>query len=349
MSAADALEGLELQNGWKVTKRLNRSPGGSGGTFSQSYEAENAGRHGFVKAFDFWEAFEPGKDTLTILQALVSAYEHEKAILEHCRERRLSKVVLAIDHGQVQVPRYGNIEGRVYYLIFEMADNDIRCQMAVSTNFGTLVCMRALRDICLGLWQVHKEMIAHQDTKPSNILCYGEGFKLADFGRSSRRGHPVWYDDRQCPGDKGYAPPELLYGHTHADFGPRRLGCDLYMLGNLAAFLFTGVNVTSLLLTRLNAEHHPAVWQGTYSEVLPYLTAAFTSVLEDIGPRLDPLVRDDVILLLSELCNPDLSLRGHPKGLGRYNQYSLERYVTRLDLLTKRLEINIRIARKQVA
>jgi eukaryotic-like serine/threonine-protein kinase len=48
--------------------------------------------------------------------------------------------------------------------------------------------------------------------------------------------------------------------------------------------------------------------------------------------------------LIERLCDPDLSQRGHPRGIGRGNQYSLERYVSQLDLLAKRLELKIRIA-----
>jgi serine/threonine protein kinase len=133
------------------------------------------------------------------------------------------------------------MEGRVFYLIFEMAEGDVRVQMNVTTKFDAVWCMRALKDISLGLWQVHKEMIAHQDAKPSNVLTYpGPTFKIADFGRASRRGHSAWHDDLKVAGDRSYAPPEQLYGFLHPDFIPRRMGCDLYMLGNLAAFLFRG-------------------------------------------------------------------------------------------------------------
>jgi eukaryotic-like serine/threonine-protein kinase len=59
MTAADKLLGLELKNGWKVTKHIGRNPNGTGGTFSQSYEVEKGGKIGFLKAFDFWQAFEP--------------------------------------------------------------------------------------------------------------------------------------------------------------------------------------------------------------------------------------------------------------------------------------------------
>lgn len=342
MTAAEQLVGLKLENGWKVTKHLPRSPSATGGTFSQSYEARNSNRVGFLKAFDFAPAFEPGVDTPEIIQIMVEAYNHERDVLSHCGARRMSNVVLSIDHGSVQVPGLPQMEGRVFYMIFEMASGDVRVQMDTSTRMDALWCMRALRDVCLGLHQVHREMIAHQDTKPSNVLTYRDGtFKVADFGRSSRRGYFARHDNLAVAGDMTYAPPELLYGHLHQDFVPRRIGCDLYMLGNLASFLFSGVNVTALLLSHVDPQHHPKNWGGTYEQVLPYLQSAFTKLLEDLRPLVDEVVREDVMRLISELCDPDLSHRGHPKGLGRHNQYSLERYVSQLDLSAKRLAIRL--------
>jgi serine/threonine protein kinase len=353
MSAAEELSGLALSNGWVVGEQLARHPNGSGGTFSQSYRVERekvtgtkkAKEVGFLKAFDFSDAFRPGANTTELIQILTSAYNFERDVLTHCKERRLSNIVLAIDHGHVQVPSLGMIEGRVFYLIFEMANGDVRCQLHATNKFDALWCMRALKDVCLGLWQVHQEMIAHQDVKPSNILSFPDGgFKVSDFGRSSWRGRSVWYDNNVIPGDQTYAPLELLYGFTHPDFIPRRVGCDLYMLGNLVAFLFSGVNVTSALLAKLDKQHHPRNWAGIYADVLPYLQEAFAAVLEEQKTNIhESLVRDDAILLINELCNPDLALRGHPKGIGRHDQYSLQRYVTRLDLLAKRLAVALRV------
>lgn len=347
MTAAARLQGMTLAEGWRVTKHLQRNPNGTGGTFSHSYEASRGGERAFVKAFDFSEAFEDEADTIAIMGALTASYGHEKAVLEHCAGRGLSKVVIAIGHGHVDVPGMGVQEGRVYYLLFEMADGDVRCQIDVSTSFDFVCSMRALKDIALGLWQIHKEMIAHQDTKPSNVLGYGDqGFKIADFGRSSRKGHPVWHDDRNVAGDRTYAPPELLYGHLHPDFAPRRMGCDLYMLGNLAAFLFSGRNVTALLLERLDRAQHPSAWTGTYEQVLPFLNAAFGEVLSDLQPQIDEAVRDDVIALIRQLCAPDLAQRGHPRGRGRSNQYSLERYVSVLQQAAQRAALKARLARQ---
>jgi serine/threonine protein kinase len=347
VTAASRLKGLVLDNGWRVTRHLARNPDATGGTFSESFEVKKEEKVGFLKAFDFSKAFEPGVDTTRAIEDLVQDFNHERDVLAYCGEKRLSRVVIAIDHGSVQVPGLSQIEGRVFYMIFEMADGDVRVQMDMTSRFDSLWSLRVLKDVCLGLFQVHREMIAHQDTKPSNILCYGDkGFKLGDFGRSSRRGQSARHDNLNVAGDRTYAPPELLYGHLHTDFGPRRFGCDLYMLGNLAAFLFSGVNVTSLLFSRLSPQHHPTQWAGTYAEVLPYLETAFGGVLVDLAPLIDENIREDVLRLIQELCNPDLSGRGDRRGIGSSRQYSLERYVSRLDLITRRATVRMKVSRR---
>src|SRR5438876_10062324 len=102
-TAAARLEGLTLANGWRVRSLLPRGENATGGTFSHSCLVEKDRRRGFLKAFDFSEAFETGRDTIALLRILTSAYEHEREVIRICEERRLSKVVIAIDHGRGQV------------------------------------------------------------------------------------------------------------------------------------------------------------------------------------------------------------------------------------------------------
>jgi eukaryotic-like serine/threonine-protein kinase len=345
--AASALLGLTLSNGWRVVSRVPRSPNATGGTFSHSYIVEKADRVGFLKAFDFSEAFA-AQNTIELLRILTSAYEHERDILHICRDHRLSKIVIAIDDGDVTVPGYDPISGRVFYLIFEKAEGDIRQQVDQKVRFDAVWSIQALRDVSLGLWQVHRRMIAHQDMKPSNVLHYGrDGFRIADFGRSSRRGSAVWYDDAAVAGDRNYAPPEQLYGFRHPDFATRRFGCDLYMLGNLAAFMFAGVNITGSIFSRLDPQFHWKIWQGPYEQVLPYIQEAFTRLLEDLKNQIPEAHRTLIGPLIRDLCNPDLSRRGHPRGVGRHEQYSLERYVSDLTLLSQRIAIQERVKAKK--
>jgi serine/threonine protein kinase len=343
MSAAEQLEGMKLDGGWTVVKKVAHIPS-SGGMFSIPYiVSDSDGKEHFLKALDFSDAFNK-PDPARALQHLTSAYNHERDILEHCKERKLSRVVVAVTHGYTQVGGLDPISGRVAYLIFELAESDVRRQVDIKSRLDCLICLSILDDVTLGLLQLHREAIAHQDLKPSNVMTYGEeGCRIGDFGRSSRRGHQVWLDNLGIPGDRSYAPPEQLYSNLHADFAVRRFGCDLYLLGNMAAFLFSGINITAALFSRLDPTFHYSRWAGTYDNVLPYLQRAFTEVLADLAPTIDPLVRNEIITLVRELCNPDITKRGHRKGIGSLNQYSLERYKSHTDLLLKRTTVSARV------
>ena len=343
-TAAAQLVGMTLDGGWIVGRILDRPEYASGGAFSQSYIAERNGEMAFLKALDFSQAFEPGKDTLKELGQFIASFENERDVLDHCKGKRLSHVTLAIGHGFVDVPGMNRMEGRVYYLLFEMADGDVRRQMSRLTAADALWCMEALRSVALGLLQVHRERIAHQDVKPSNVLAFGaDDFKVADFGRASSVGRSIYYDDWVFPGDWTYAPPELQYGFIHPDFVPRRMGTDLYMLGNIAAFLFGGTNMTASIFSRLDPQHYPRNWGGEYAAVVPYLQEAFARALSALKLELPSDIADEIIAMIRQLCEPDLARRGHPRGIGKHDQYSLERYVSRLDHLKKELTIKERL------
>jgi eukaryotic-like serine/threonine-protein kinase len=159
--AAAQLLGMTLPSGWSVKASVGRAKNATGGTFSHSYVVERDGQKGFLKAFDFSEAFT-SKNTIALLSALTAAYENERDVLQVCNARRLSKVVVAIESGDVQVPNFDPISGRVFFLVFELADGDVRSQVDRSNRFDVVWSTRALKDVCLGLWQVHRQMIAHQ-------------------------------------------------------------------------------------------------------------------------------------------------------------------------------------------
>jgi eukaryotic-like serine/threonine-protein kinase len=343
-NAAARLQGLNLNNGWKVVSPVVRKSGSSGGNCSNSYIAEKDGKKAFLKAMDLSEALSVEEDTLDFIRMLTDAYHHEREVLRHCKDKRMSKVVVAIDHGEVQVPGLSGLDGRVFYLIFEMADGDVRGQVDISRRFDTLWSLRALKDVCLGLWQVHRELIAHQDTKPSNVLVYkSDGFRVGDFGRSSREGRSLWYDAYPIAGDPVYAPPELLYRDLNPNFAARRIGCDMYMFGNLVAFMFAGVNITAAIAARLPQQFHWHNWGGSYRDVLEYVNHAFSDALNDLASDIDPDVRNEVLQMIRELSHPDVNRRGFPKAVGRLTQYSLERYVSRLHLLAQKADLKRRI------
>ena len=345
MNAADQFLGLKLDDGWRVIEKLKKSEKGSGGYHSIGYKVEREGKIAFLKAFDFSEAFVPPNDPMQALPRLISMYTHEKDLLQECGDKKLRNVVVAIGGGKTIIEGMGDIEGTAYYLIFEIAEGDVRVQMDAAKAGDIVWTTKVIHDVAKGLAQVHRQMIAHQDVKPSNVLLYKDNIsKLADLGRASKKGRNALHDVFNIPGDKTYAPPELLYSFLAPDFNVRRFGCDLYMLGNLICFMYTGANITSMLFDRLDPQHHWNRWAGNYEEVLPFLEKAFGQVITDLTPRIDSHVRQEVVPILRELCTPDLSRRGAPRRIGQPDQYSLERYITRLDVISKEIQVRTRIA-----
>jgi serine/threonine protein kinase len=213
-------------------------------------------------------------------------------------------------------------------------------------RFDTAWALRALHQVAVGISQLHGIGAAHQDIKPSNVLVFsgGTSSKLGDLGRATLQRYPAPHDNLSLAGDPHYAPPEFLYGAADTEWASRRMGCDLYHLGSLIAFFFSAVSMTALLLYKLDHSLRPTNWNGSYPEILPYLSQAFTNALTDLAEEMHPEFRDELVSIVAQLCEPDPKRRGHPKehSILRGNRYSVRRYVTRLDLLARRAEVRLR-------
>lgn len=340
-SPAEQLQGKLLTNGWRVVSRLSSSGEMTGGTFSASYIVENEkGERGFLKALDYSRALK-SNDPARSLQALTAAYNIERDLLQLCANKRLSRVIRAIDSGKIDIDRT-RADGVVEYLIFELADHDIRGYLDWAKSFDLAWTLRTLHQIATGLFQLHRIDVAHQDLKPSNILVFAKDIsKIADLGRATQKQVTAPYDNDIVSGDPTYAPPEQLYGYADADWIRRRLGCDLYHLGSMIVFFFSAASMTAMIKSYLASAHDWDSWGGTYSEVLPYVQDAFSKASYIIGSYIPASVRAEIIKIVGELCNPDPGKRGVSKRLGHYDQYSLERYISRLDFLAKRAELGI--------
>jgi eukaryotic-like serine/threonine-protein kinase len=332
---AKRLLGLELADGWKVVRAFPRRPGATGGHFSHGYIVHSdIGRVGFLKALDYSQALG-GADPARALQLITEAFNFERDVLERCANRKLDRVVRALSVGMIRV------DGEpVQYLIFELADGDARSQANEADRYELAWSLRALHHVATGLSQLHRESIAHQDLKPSNVLSFegGRVMKVADLGRAAFKGHLPPHEDDGVAGDTTYAPPELLYGRVDPEWNRRRFGCDAYLMGSMVVFFMMGVGMTPLLRTELRDAHAWGYWTGTYEEVLPYVRDAFDRAMRRFADATDPAIRQKLETIVRELCEPDPTLRGHPRNRAtRGNQYSLERYVAAFDLLALRV------------
>jgi serine/threonine protein kinase len=343
LTPAQQLLGRTLAKGWTVIEKIPRSAVATGGCFSEGYIVESSnGMRAYLKALDYYYALSQ-QDPAAVLQAMTAAYNFERELLRKCKSSRLDRIIIALDDGSISIDP-GNPAGVVQYIIFELADGDIRAHIATFKAFDLAWCLRCLHHITTGLFQLHRNGIAHQDLKPSNALVFKSvGTKLGDLGRACYDGHNGPSDNYEIPGDCSYAPPELLYGQIATTWDQRRFGCDLYLLGSMVVFFFSGVSMTSLLLDQLDDSQHWQKWMGTFEEILPHIRDAFVRAMEIFLSCVPVELQSDMSITVRYLCEPDPNLRGHPLNRRNpiANQYSLERFVSAFDLLAKKAELKI--------
>jgi eukaryotic-like serine/threonine-protein kinase len=337
-----------LTGNWTVVEKLpRRRPGATGGLFSAGYIVEDGnGTRAYLKALDLSLAAR-SPDPTRELQALLAAFNFERDLLTHCRDRKLDRVVRSVDHGQVTIDPilYASL---VPFIVFELADGDVRSVMGASNNLDTAWALRSLHQVATGVVQLHRQSIAHQDIKPSNVMLFASGAdaKVGDLGRASLKGASAPHEALPIAGDKTYAPPELLYDDLSGDWQTRRFGCDAYLLGSLVVSLYTGVSMTGLVTSLLPPGQHWRVWKGSYTAVLPFVRDAFNQAVASFAQEVPAEFRGDLERIVRQLCDPDPTQRGHPRAraMRHGNPFELERYVSQFDLLARRAERGLRSA-----
>ena len=325
---------------------VNRPSTATGGRFSVGYHVRHRdGFDAYLKALDFSGALQD-QDPSRALEEMTVAYNFERSLLQICRERRMSRVATPLADGAVTVPGFGEY-GRVMYIIIELASGDIRTHRDTIKDLDLAWCLRSLHNTAVGLSQLHRTGIAHQDLKPSNVLVFpANGSKVADLGRASHRGRPSGVDGLQIPGDTGYAPPEQRYGYHFSSEFERRFAADIYHMGSLLFFHFAGVSAASATIAKLAKTIGMRSYSTSFIEDVTYWETAFFSALDDlradITDNADDLT-DQIIEIARCLCAPDPLKRGDPRNVrDGFNQYGLERIISRLDRLAKRAEYRLR-------
>lgn len=344
---AECLGGELLDGEWRVLNRESRHPAATGGHFSVCYLVKNevTNQTAFLKAFDFSGAFQ-APDFARELQSLTAAFNFERDLLARCSSSNMRRVLTPVADGVHRVASCPGPLQQVHYLIFDLAEGDIRKHAAELNALDLAWCLRSLHHTATGIQELHSQIIIHQDLKLSNILTFGsKGTKISDLGRGFSPDHPVEHDHFAIPGDRTYSPPELFYGLITKRGIEGRKAIDVYSLGSLVFFHFMGISATQGMYMKLRQQNAPL--SGTdFERDLPLFQRAFGDLLVEL---------QDAILLFTaglctpivktarELCAPDPERRGDPRtrARGSGSAYAVERYISRFNLLARRAELGL--------
>jgi serine/threonine protein kinase len=333
------LLGTSITPDWKVVEKCARLNTDTGGCFSVTYIVERKdGHRAFLKVLNLSRVLAMPGDQLKALQYYITAFNFERDMMDLCATHNLGRVARAITHGKLDIA--GNNVG-VYYIIFELAEGDIRRHLAKIGRADTAWFLRALHHTANGILQLHSRGVAHQDLKPSNVLLFGKhGAKVADLGCADVQGGTSPRGHMAVAGDPSYQPPELAYGDVSPQWERRRLGTDMYLFGSLITFVFAQITMTAAILDRMHPHHRPGMWPSDFKSVLPYVRQAFGEAMVEIRAVLPDRLRDEMGEVIEYLCDPDPAKRGETAYTGK-QQYNFERVVSMMNRLAAKEELAI--------
>ena len=350
---AHKLIGYTFNKGWKVLSVHKTVGKPTGGIYSICFDVEKDGHLCFMKALDLNQyinkAANNGEtvDYVGCIKVMTDQYTYERDLSRACFNRRVKNVACVIDDGQEFVEPLGNV--LVPYLVFDMADYDLREKLDISDCLDLAWKMTSLHDVAVGLQSLHKAGITHQDIKPSNILIYNKEMndttKIGDLGCSDCDFLSSPYKSRIFTGDHTYSPPERAYKllENRNPF-TQKLLTDCYLLGSLIVYYLTGFSMNAIINKYMPESCLPEVFSGTLDELKAYLQNAFTQALMEIEKTIpDVKYKERLLSAIGYLCNPDPTRRGHPCNISHAygNPCNLERFVSILDLIRRQAELDI--------
>ena len=340
-NAAENLEGITLDSGWNVVKKIPKGDNSTGSFFSVCYTVEKNGEICFLKAFNFAKFFtiSSTQRVVDVIAEMTTAFKYERELSQLCQNNHVTKVAFVKDSGEQNFNNY--TFSFVPYLIFDLAEGDVRKKLSLANRIDIAWKLNSLHSISVGLKQLHAIGVSHQDLKPSNILIFDSISKIGDLGRSVSTVLDSPFRTMPFSGDYNYAPPEILYGEIEPDLIKRNYLSDCYLLGSMVRFYFSGVGMSASLKNflphNLTWEH----WQGSFADVQGYLLQAYEQSISELnkillGSMSDQLARE-ITEITKSLCYPLPPKRGHPKNIGSTTpNYNLDRYVSKFDLIHKK-------------
>lgn len=333
------LSGTKTSTGWSLVEKVKFDSDHTGAKYSDCYFCTHP-----KKGSAFLKLLDTSRIDIRELANSILSFEYEIDLAKLSTTEKLSRVLRLIESGYHEVDAEGAAALRsVPYLIFERGFRDAR--KALDDSEGAMpIWMKfsVLHQAASGIFQLHRINIAHQDVKLSNLVEMSDGVvKVADLGRSSRRGVAAPHDNEKIPGANKYAPFELSYSELSPEWNRRRLATDVFHLGCLVCVLFTDVILPLEVYSRMDAAHRPQYWGDSYQAVLPHIKKSFEQVLDEISSDLPERFQSELTVLIRDLCDPDPRTRG--SRLGSASKVGTTLWLEKFVSLFNRLEKTSRL------
>lgn len=309
---ASNLLNLQTDSGWSVVEQL-QNQSGSGGNFCNQYKVVKGRKEAFLKAMDLSSVMSTGD--LNVIQEKTSHFIFEFDMLDKCNNRKMKNVVVPIDKGVLSVPNAPIAApfNKAWYIIFELADGDIRKEHLVNQSISWLTVFKHLKDVVKGLHQLHMAGIAHQDLKPSNVLCFSGSARISDLGRVVDLEDTSPFGGLLYPGDPNYIPFESIKQVKYKNFKDRYLA-DIFHVGSLLFHMVENVQI-NVAIHNEAMQLDKSLNQLSYIASLPIYESAFYNILDRHQVECKKLfgekVSQVIIQILEEMCHPNLEIRGN--------------------------------------
>jgi eukaryotic-like serine/threonine-protein kinase len=330
------LIGTTTSSGWEIIEKVQFSENHTGGYFSQCFYVTKNNEQAFLKLLDISKLtnFDEVLDGL-------STFKYESKLVKHSTEKRLSRVVRLLDSGDLSVDPNNPVPllRSLPYLIFERGEGDIRETVNIENIISDKWRFCILHRVAAGLLQLHQLNIAHQDIKPSNILVFrNDELKIADLGRSTKRGENAPHDSLKIAGALSYAPFELSYSHLLPDWVIRRISTDVFHVGCLIVFIFTNTVLPLHVFQNLPDSYRPEQWGDPYLEVVPHLKNALEKSLQQLSKDFPEKFRSELISMVRDMCDPDPETRGigGSRKTAKCTTLWLQQFVSKFDVMGKK-------------
>jgi serine/threonine protein kinase len=142
--------------------------------------------------------------------------------------RRQFRITYNLNHTNLLVPRYDGVYNGMPYLVMPFCPNGSAERLIGEISEDE--AWHFIEDVALGLSELHRNKLIHNDVKPSNIMISAEGhYLITDFEISAERRASL-FNAVDFQGTRAYSAPERFNGETSYASDVWALGASVYEL-----------------------------------------------------------------------------------------------------------------------